>query len=330
MLTYQVRKRTFTVDDPSSIVFPNKVTATFVFEPLQPFGMTADGGRTAVIGKPANVKFNRNNGTYYIESLNPLEKLEVIAEHNNLTAKLEGNLFTISTQADSMDELSTLVNSFYYGFPLILNLEFADPPYIDQVYGTIGLIKFSWLLEKGNLPFVITDQERQEKKFVKSWLRIPFLNDGQNRRLLGALAYFHTACRLSRCGSSPWEFMSEVILNLSKVLEALFPSGPDGKTMDSSRDGLRSLGYSNDIIERKFIPAIALRNAIDVSHPFLSILKRHQLNMIHNYTENAEDNFRDLLNKIFQSLETGDYEVEEYDNILPDKDVIKLIDRLNR
>lgn len=329
MLTYQVRKRVFRIDDPSSISFPNSVNATFIFQPLQPFGMSPSGGRTAVHSVSANVKCNLNTGKFYIESSNPLKKLEVMINHKNLTAKLEGNVFTISTYVQSIDELNTLVSGFFYGFPGLLNVELADPPYIEQVYGTIGGIEFRWELEKTQFPFEITDQDRQEKKFANSWLRIPLINENRNRRLMGALAYFHTACRLSRSGCSPWEFMPEIILNLSKVLETLFPPSQDGKTMDSTRKALLSLGYSEQIIEKDFVPVLVLRNNIDVGHAFLSILKREYLNTLYLYTESAEENFRKLLRKIIELLSSGDFKLRDYDDLSPSKDVIKLLKRIN-
>lgn len=329
MLTYQVRKRVFRLEDPSSVAFPNNVSVSFVFKPLQPFGMYASGGRTTVHSKPANVKFNLNTGKFSIESSNPLEKLDVRIQHENLSANFEGNIFTIITEVETIDKLTELVSGFFYGFPALLNIELADPPYIEEVYGTIGKSKFRWELEKAQFPFELTDQDRQENKIINSWQRIPILNDLKNRRLLGALAYFHTACRLSRSGSSPWEFMSEIIMNLSKVLETLFPSDSESKNIESAREGLRSLGYSNDQIEGSFIPVIALRNYIDVGHPFLSILKRKQLNTIYLFTENIEDIFRELLRKVFNAMNSGTFCIKEYDELTPKKDVQKIIERMN-
>ena len=124
--------------------------------------------------------------------------------------------------------------------------------------------------------------------------------------------------------------MSEIILNLSKVIETLFPPGPEGKTMDSTREGLRSLGYSNDTIEKNFVPAIVLRNSMDVGHPFLSILKREQLNTLYLYTESAEDNFRKLLRKIIESISAGTCQLKEYDELSPSKDVLRLLNRMNK
>ena len=58
--------------------------------------------------------------------------------------------------------------------------------------------------------------------------------------------------------------------------------------MDAARGGLEKLGYSGEEIEREFLPAMALRNEIDVGHVDLSIYTRRQLNALHRYTEVAE------------------------------------------
>ena len=54
--------------------------------------------------------------------------------------------------------------------------------------------------------------------------------------------------------------MPEMILNLSKVLEVLFPPDGAGRTLDAARRGLTALGFSRTEIEGDYIPAMALRN----------------------------------------------------------------------
>ena len=61
----------------------------------------------------------------------------------------------------------------------------------------------------------------------------------------------------------------------------LFPPSGDGQTRDAARRGLTNLNYSAKEIERDFLPAMALRNAIDVGHVDLSLFTRPQLNALH-------------------------------------------------
>jgi hypothetical protein len=327
VLTYQVRKRVFRVEDPASLSFPCDAVISFKMQPLQPFGMAAGGGRTTVQNKPATLNFDLNSGMYGITSSDPLKPLEVMIDTPDLQVRLEGNVLTISTHAPTMDYIAELASSFYYAFPSILNIEFADPPFVERVYGTLGGTAFRWELEHAQFPFEITDQDMQEHKFLDSWQRIPLVADPCNRRILGALAYLHTACRLSTCGCAPWEFMPEIILNLAKTLEVLFP-GPEGKTIDYARKGLRSIGYTTATIERDFVPILALRNAVDVGHPFLAVLKREQLETIYGYTETAEQHFKDLLRKVIGDLGGGKLTLQQPGDLLPDQDVINVIERI--
>ena len=63
--------------------------------------------------------------------------------------------------------------------------------------------------------------------------------------------------------------MSEVALNLAKTLEVLFPASASD-TIDAARAGLSELGYESSIIEKWYIPAITLRNGLDVAHVSLA------------------------------------------------------------
>ena len=125
-----------------------------------------------------------------------------------------------------------------------------------------------------------------------------------NRRLAAAAYYFYVARRLSEAGHSAFEFMAEVVLNLSKTLEALFGVGGN---CDKVRTELRKLGYCETDIEERFIPLMILRNNFDVGHVSLSLLKQKQLDALHRYLEFSESNFRELLKKVIAKVENGEY-----------------------
>jgi hypothetical protein len=119
-------------------------------------------------------------------------------------------------------------------------------------------------------------------------------------------------------------------LNLAKCLEVLFPPSKKVETIDSTRSGLRAWGYSDDQIERDFIPAIALRNKVDVGHAQLGLFSMEQLKVIRAYTDRAEDAFREMLNDLLARLELGEAQVEGYEPGPADQDAQKVIDRLKQ
>jgi len=122
--------------------------------------------------------------------------------------------------------------------------------------------------------------------------------------------------------------MSEVILNYSKILEVLFPQLKNEGNRDAARRGLADLGYTPDEYERCFIPAMSLRNDIDSGHVFLSVFKREQLNVLHEYTEAAEGKFRHLLQTIMENIENQTYDVPPKTDFSPKNDVAAIIEKI--
>lgn len=327
MLTYQIRPRIFRQDSAEPIVFPNDAEVYFYLKPLQPFGMEVGGGRTAVRAVKATAFFNANTGEHSIESKDPLKPLDVTIEEPVRTVSLKGNVFSIKEHFNDLSKLNDAIESLYFVLPALLNIEFADPPVIERVDGIIGDSRFRWELSNWGGQFRTTTQKNQEEAIVRSWNRIGVLAD-PNRRLFAAVHYYHVACRLAHAGSTPGEFLPEVLLNLAKTLEVLFPPSGDGKTRDAIRNKLEELGYTKDEIEGHFLPAIALRNEIDVGHVGLCIFKVEQLKILHSYAENAEESFRKLLARVLDKVSSGEFQIAPYEVEGAGSEAKKIIDRL--
>jgi hypothetical protein len=120
--------------------------------------------------------------------------------------------------------------------------------------------------------------------------------------------------------------MGEVLLNLSKVLEVLFP-GPEGHTIDAAREGLAKLNYTEDDIAKWYIPAIALRNGLDVAHVSLVSFNQEQLRAVHAYTAQAEDHFRKLLLRVIDGVTRGAFSIPQYNP--QSSDAERIIQRLS-
>jgi hypothetical protein len=328
MLTYQVRPRVFRLEGGQRLSFPSKGEVRFYFSPLQPFGLEAGGGHTAVQNVAASMLFNANSGTHSIESKKPLSPLDVTIQEPSRIVRMDGNVLKIYQLFDSNKQLTETVESIYFAFPILLAVEFADPPIIDRVDGQIGEANFRWELKEWRARFQTTTQDKQENTIASSWQRIGILSGFGRRRLLAALHYYHVAIRLARRGETAGEFLPEMILNLSKVLEVLFPSIGDGKTRDSVREGLKSLGFSETEIEADYIPAMAIRNEIDVGHVDLSLFKADHLALIHGFTEHAETTFRNLLKRVFERLELNKFEIPQYFPVSASGKAVEIVKRL--
>lgn len=330
MLTYQVRPRVFKIEGNRPLPFPANGEVNAHFSPLQPFGVEAGGGRTAVKNVAASVFFNANTGAHFVESKQPLAPLDVTIEEPSRMVRLLGNVLTISQLFDSNRQLTELIEGIYFGIPVLLSVDFADPPIVDRIDGHVGGVRFRWELETWRAQFEITTQEKQEHAVAESWERISVLSKAGNRRLLAALHYFHLALRLARRGEIAGEFLPEMILNLSKALEVLFPPPEDGKTRDAVRAGLLKLGFSETEIEADYVPAMALRNKIDVGHVNLSLFKVDQLALIHGYVERAETAFRLLFKRTFERMASGAFEVEPYEPMPASGEAVHVVERLRK
>ena len=213
---------------------------------------------------PASAVFNANTGAHTIESKVPLQPLDVTIEEPQRLVVWKGNLLRVSQHFESVEVLSDTIESIYFALPMLLSLEFADPAFVERIDGTVATTSFRWELREWQAKFRTTTQEQQESAAALSWQRLGVLSVPGRPRLLAALHYFHVACRLSRQGVTAGEFLAEVVLNLAKILEVLFPPGGDGRTRDAVRRKLAELGFSENEIEGDYIPAMALRNEIDV------------------------------------------------------------------
>lgn len=329
MLTYQVRPRIYRHNKGETLIFPNDVELVFFFQPLQPFGNESGGGRTSIKTVAAKLLFDSNTGRYWIKSHNPLKPLEVIIEEPSSRIEMRGNELHVQARFESLKDMDEIVQSLFFAFPILLNIEFADPPFVERVSGKVGDVSFRWELDNWRWNFQTTTQELQEIRVADSWKRLNVISNPDNRRVIAALHYFHVACRLSRAGNSPWEFMSEVIINLSKVLEILFPPRTNkSKTLEAARTGLKDLGYSEIDIERSFIPAMALRNNIDSAHVDLSIFTREQLNILHAYTEAAEYPFKEMLKRLITETQSERYKPSPYGKLKRRREAEIIIERI--
>jgi hypothetical protein len=325
MLTYQVRPRVLRITGDQKPEFPADVEVSLHFQPLQPFGKAPGGGLTTVRSQPGRVFFNANTGQHFVESKSPLAPLEIEIEEPTRLIALEGNRVTIKERCEDYKKFTDLLESLYFGLPLLLAVEFADPPTVERVDGQIGSVPFRWELSDWRVELDITTQEQQEQRFATAWNRFDILSAPQRRRLIAALHYFHVACRVKREGKTPGEFLAEALLNFHKVLEVLY-----GPSRDQVRTSLAKLEYTAEEIERDFIPSMLLRNSIDVGHPMLALFTLRQLETLHRYADRAERAFRGLLQRLFQAIEAGRLDIPPYETNHVDAETQRTIETLRQ
>jgi hypothetical protein len=304
VLSYRLQKRHFKVVEGQA-TFPNTVRVEMRLAPPTPFGGSVGGGRTATRAVGASMLLNANTGRTIITSVSAFAPVDLTIQSDNMTFKVKGDLLSLDTTCDTLNDLAGLVESVYHLFPAIANVEFGDPPTVLHVSGSIGSARFRWELAALSGEARPTTTEEQEQRLARAWVWMSLFGDGRNRRLAAAVHYFHVGSRLLAAGDSPWEFMGEVILNFAKTLQALF-----GQRGQEVRAGLRALGYSADEIEH-FITVMGLRDEFDSGHIMLSLMEEEQARSLYLFIQGRELRFQTLLKRALEAVAQGDYRINE-------------------
>lgn len=323
-----MKRRIFKLEsEGDKFQFPANVEVILSLQPLSVFGKSQACKRTVVksgqVPEMAKMIYDANLGRTYAEPNALPPQLTVDFENASGHLTLNGNIVSIKSYAQNFQELHEQLESFYFAIPLLLAVEFSDPPVVERVSGKVGNVSFTWEVASRMAVIEFVTKEKQEQKVVTAWNRFSLLAVPHRRRLIGALQYFHVACRLLEAGNAPGEFLAEALLNFHKVLEVLY-----GSERDDVRKNLAALGFSTEEIERDFIPVMLLRSSFDVGHPMLAMFTQHQLDTLQIYAERAEKVIRKLLNKIFDAIESGQLDVPPYDVDKVDEKTQKILETL--
>ena len=176
--------------------------------------------------------------------------------------------------------------------------------------------------------FQLVTKASQDAYFYSACEDLLLIGAGHRRRLLAALSYFHTGCRLLRESKGPGEFLAESLLNFCKVLDTLFPAKNENQARDQARAGLAALGLNKDVIERDMMPIMILRSMFDVAHPTLALLTLTQAETLQRYAERAEIVLCDLLRVVISRVRSGEYEVAQYTHQKLSSQAAQTIERL--
>ena len=323
MLTYQLQNRILKCSRDNKLEFPGQLELEVKLGPPEAFGTSDKQSRLVLFEREAQLLFNANTGHMYFRSKPALEPLDVKIEAPGQTIILNGDTLWYQEKCPDYETLNGILSTFQFMLTPLLNMGFADPPIILYIKGKLGKASFCWEHEKSQATFVTRTPEQIERHTVDSFKHLALMSGTTNRRLAAGLHYFYIASRLLVSGNSPWEFMAECVLNMTKALEIMF-----GGRRDSVREKLLELGYSTEEVESEFIPLMILRNQFDVEHPRISILKRDQLQILYRYLSVSEERFRKLFIRIFERLDEGRFEFDQKNDLRLDVDEQKTLDRL--
>jgi hypothetical protein len=309
MRTYQLRSRNVKLTGKNkNITFPNLVELEIYLESNTIFGLESEHTNTTLFDPKhitQKMNFEDQTGTYSILPDPQFLPVDIDLNILDIQVEMHGNKVHAKSKCANENELFNFIFTFQYILPTLLTIELVEAPVVKSIKGKIGDVPFEWALRQISFDFSNTNKEKQELRISDSFKRTSLICDPANKRLEAALFYFYISKRLMKAGASPFEFLSETILNYSKVLEILFAHSKD--SMDDARKELLNFNYNEQEIELKFIPIMALRSHFDVGHATTNTLKQEHLDVIHEFLINSESDIRTLLKRIIIKIQDGSY-----------------------
>lgn len=325
MLTYQLQKRYLHHVEGPPLVFPNDVEVEVLYEPSEVFGIQSEPPvftHTAITHKKHEVFYDSNTGKQgFLKIL--YDKISINLSEKDYEVELNGNIIKIRRHCSDVNQLLDILYRFHYYFPIFLSLEMFDPIVVKWTRGKVDRTSFRFQLKESLQYFESKSEQGIIDGMKETILRLDFTSKKEYRRLLASFYYYYVAIRLTCSGNSPYEFLSEVILNLCKSLNSLF-----GESRDEVRAGLTAIGFDKEDIENKYIPLMLIRNEFDVGHISLRTFKRNQLDGLYNYLDFAIQDIKNLLKQIVELIKNSEYMPKEYIQKDLSKENLEIIEKI--
>jgi hypothetical protein len=201
------------------------------------------------------------------------------------------------------------LGTLHFVLPLSFSVTFMDSITALTTSGKMEHCRFVWQANGTQQKVDVISTEERDTRLKDGFRYLPIIVEPPNIRLLAATEYFHRAARLIDVGDGPSEFASEAVVNLAKVLEALWPGDP---SRDAIRSGLEGIGVVPSLIEGVFIPCELLRSNLDAAHVGLAMLRFEERAKLQSFLDGVLVHFRQLLRQLIEGVGSGNMVINPY------------------
>jgi len=306
-------------------VYPSRVTVRLDFEPSPFLGDSVEGA-TVLEGSMARFSWNANTGRATVLSEPPFPSAKSRVLLGDTQVALDDHTLEVVVDCASSQELTGHFASLCFIMPLAFAIEFREAVVARTTTASSPSANYVWQVARSSPSCEIISVETRDDRINAAILNFSTLLDAKNTRLLCAAEYFHKAVRMIEVGAGPSEFAAESIVNLSKVLEVLFPGEP---TRQVIRAGLNSAGVEAGTIERYFLPCVMLRSHFDAAHVKIEGPTPEQRQTLQQYLESAVHEFRIFLSDYTHRVSRDEIAVAEYQPDPSDQEVANFFKRLS-
>ena len=309
MLTYRLQNRKYKVVNGGVLAFPNHAVLEVKLGPPQMFGAGEGPCRFCFDGEKSEIVHDPTTGLLIVRPERPLPPIHAAVSFSEIPEirwELKGDILRCEFECKDDKVLLYAIFDIYYVLVPLLNIGFSEPPFVIHIRGWLADTEFYWTYCTSSVEIDYGPRAHLNELAAKSIDHLRLFKASNNRRLALALHYFHVACRLLVVGQSPWEFMAECVLNMTKSLEVLF-----GDSRDEVRGQLRRLGYSTEEIEGDFMVIMILRSFMDVAHVKIAVPNSEQLQVLYKSLERSRRCLSKLFERVILGIERGTFQVNQ-------------------
>lgn len=285
-----------------NVKWPALLSAQFELTPSDFYRRDAgEPIRTTVCGD-TQIEYDEIKGRVVMTKSDPIPALDCRFNFSNGFLKISGNIAQLEVTVENLGMATLWVDWISRIFSEFLTIQIGTYCESYNWTGTIDGIPFKIAYPAGAFGISIVkgdDATRVEQ--INNAFQLVDLNSPSYPRFVACSSYFNHALRLM----SPYQVyfpqdvaLPEVILNLAKCIELLFPS--------SNREGLKKrlllLDYTKEQIDSQLISIIILRNEIDVGHPTSGLISHDEITSLRQFSQRAIDNVRHMLKRTAQKI----------------------------
>lgn len=284
--------------NPSSVAWPANLQAELILDPSDFFERKkVQDGVTSVSG---NTKFtlHSDRAKIVIESTGIAPAFEARIDLDEGYIEVHGNKATIYATVMDLDHVGALIDRTKVLFCQFLSIEVGVFCDVRAVVGKISGRDFRVLYPGLAYSILINEFSPDERWDVvtRAVNLVDSASVSYSRYVTSCLYYQHALRFLSPYEVSFPEFtaLPEILLNLSKCIELLFPSA----SRDELKQKLLKVGYSEEQISSQIISIIILRNEFDVGHVTSGAAAVEDIEILRRFVNRSVQNVRALLKSV--------------------------------
>ncbi len=279
--------------------FPSELEIIIDFAPEDSFGVRGSAPRTTIkLGTRAQINLDANEGVTFIEG-ELIDELSCEFQVNELSGMWRGNVLTIIVLVSSMEDVRRIILSANHMLPATLSFHLKIFVWIRKFGAQIDNCRFNVEAVDNRSHFMVASTEINQSYSIEAaqdWVSL----GAHSRRLVVAMYYFRQALRLEAIQPDTQSMTAEVVLNLCKAVEAIFPG-----SRDAIRQRAMKIGVNLELLEKRIIPLLLIRNEFDVAHAALTPLQTGQKVSLEEFTSSATQHVHQLLSFVVKGERDG-------------------------